>query len=1431
MMAEELQPYVGPRPFEESNRHLFFGRDGEANELMSLVVAHPAVLVYAQSGAGKTSILNAKLIPLLKEQGYEVLPLARIQGLENENASNIFVFNTILSWAEGENDESSEFLQMTLSEFLKKRPHVQKVPDLAPKSPADEADDADENTAPDTWEFPRFVIFDQFEELFTSYQSQWEKKREFFEQVRDALDDDYLLRVVFVMREDYIAELDPYVSLLPERLSVRVRLERLKKAAALDAVVKPLEFTTRTFAQGVANTLVTDLMTSSNDETAVELYVETLQLQVVCQNLWQSLRPNDQTITLKHLEKCGDVKQALMSFYEKSIRSIVGERGVADGGHRITEGDLRRWFEHVLITPERKRAVLYRGSERTAGMSNDSIVNPLAELQLLKLEWRAGSRWCELSHDRFIEPILTSNNEWLMQQSLTEQIRMRLETRAADFAQGFGGLLSEDELLEARRLEAPRHGGSPPPSDLLLNFLRASRAPAQQRKMKLLSLGVAALLVVSLLVTGLSYFAVRQAKAAEQAKGEAQNEKTNAEAALESAKKAWGLANEQKTIAEDQLGKAKSAKAEADKQRIEAEQAKTKATNAERQARTDSEAAKKSDAQSTERMLVAEGEILIKDNKDLTQGGLLVITAAELDNRLGKGEVVSTSELQKLRLRAAEAEKPSLVQELPGEDSLRHHAREIVRSMLPELSRQPKVLKAETAATSATISPDGNYIVVTTGRRQEDNRSQLDAAEAGALVWKVEGSGAHQQETESENDKSRPKYELKGHTSQITSVAFSRDSKYILTTSADMTARVWNSEDGKELAVLRGHAGSVGSGAFIPNDSSLVLTTSEDKSIRLWKWQSPTDRLNPKVLSGHTGGVHALAIDASGKYFATEAADGTARLWNLDDVKNAGSPASIRLEGLLGPVPALAFSPDGERLVTEGMDVCGDYVAIVWNVNKLWNSFGHSGAESRSVNPNPRSEDCQSATNAAPVEFAFFLRGHRGAITSVSFSSNGKYIVTASADETARIWNATSGVVIAELRGHTAPVSTAYFDPDDKYVISSALDKTARSWDFAGNSLAVLRGHTSDLVGAKFSSNGQFIVTASTDGTTRVWGAPNELCGSERGMTELRGHTDGVYSVVFSPDGNLVLTGSFDGTARLWDPQTGQAQKMPFGLANRATFNREGESIVTSGSDVARIWRRNDKGKWQQVPPEDKDDNLPRGANFSAAFSPDNRYVVTSGRKGDSGVVQVWKRQGDGKWKSEAVLPHPGFVLTATFDPLNDHRLLTGCFDGKARIWQQDVTGKWDAISLDGHQGPILGASFSRDGRFIVTASSDRTARVWRKTEMGTWEDPPFTLVGHRHSVYGAVFSPDGEYIVTASADKTAGVWKRQGDNQWKLVSVLSNQDDFVLSASFSPDGRFIATASQDGKARIYSKVMFEPFEEVLKDAVKLKPYLFRVSR
>jgi WD40 repeat protein len=200
------------------------------------------------------------------------------------------------------------------------------------------------------------------------------------------------------------------------------------------------------------------------------------------------------------------------------------------------------------------------------------------------------------------------------------------------------------------------------------------------------------------------------------------------------------------------------------------------------------------------------------------------------------------------------------------------------------------------------------------------------------------------------------------------------------------------------------------------------------------------------------------------------------------------------------------------------------------------------------------------------------LSGHTDRLRSASFSPDGRYIVTGSHDKTARIWDATTGQQIRVLTGHTDGVRSAEFSPDGSRVVTASYDQTARVWDVAtGKQLQELRGHTSPVVWASFSPDGQRILTASQDRTARIWEAA-----SGKQLVLLSGHTGQLTSAAFSPDGRHVVTGSFDKTARVWDAVTGQQLTQLSGhtqLLEHIDYSHDGSRILTISDDkTARVW-------------------------------------------------------------------------------------------------------------------------------------------------------------------------------------------------------------------------------------------------------------------
>ena len=411
-----IEPYIGPRPFDKTDvdKKRFFGRDSEADEIVSLILGHRLVLVYAQSGAGKTSIINAKVAPMLEDYGFQVLPSARIGNVSNteehssykmntlsSNNKNVYMNNAIQSLIREKIDSPRLLDKHDLSDFLKSYYPISND-DLTcqPKS--------------------QVLVFDQIEELFTFYPNdRWrEHQQDFFQQVAKALNDNAYLHIVFVIREDYLAELDPFVETLPERLRPRFRLQRLRKGNALIAIKKPLEEMNSVLYQSFKKEIDTDINKIMDDllniksidpfsgkiRTMKGQFIEPIHLQIVCQRWWQKQLLKENKNFSSDDSILTNVDEALKELYTLTIQKAV-ESG-------LSEEKIRNWCENRLITPNGTRGLVYLTHKSTEDGIPSSVIDILESKYLIRAEMRSGSKWYELTHDRLIGPIKASNQNW-----------------------------------------------------------------------------------------------------------------------------------------------------------------------------------------------------------------------------------------------------------------------------------------------------------------------------------------------------------------------------------------------------------------------------------------------------------------------------------------------------------------------------------------------------------------------------------------------------------------------------------------------------------------------------------------------------------------------------------------------------------------------------------------------------------------------------------------------------------------------------------------------------------------------------------------------------------------------------------------------------------------------------------------------------------
>lgn len=607
----------------------------------------------------------------------------------------------------------------------------------------------------------------------------------------------------------------------------------------------------------------------------------------------------------------------------------------------------------------------------------------------------------------------------------------------------------------------------------------------------------------------------------------------------------------------------------------------------------------------------------------------------------------------------------------------------------------------------------------------------------------------------------------RGHEEGVESVAISPDGKYILTTSDDQTARLWDASTGQEVRRFE-HPDKVKSGLFSP-DGSYVLTGGSDSLAHLWETETGREILQ---LTGHEKKVNSVAFSPDGKTILTGSNDQTARLWDTSTGREM-----LQFNGHEDNVNSVAFSPDGKTVLT-GSD---DETARLWDVStgqEIRQFSGHPrGVLSVAFSPDGTYVVTGSDQNArlfdeATGDLILLLQGHADRVWSVAFSPNGKNILTGSSDQSARIWDIASGQEVRKLSGHTGSIRSVAYAPDGRFALTGSDDRTARLWEAAlDQGPRQFIGHSNTISSVAFSPDGKYVLTGSTDSTARLWDAA-----SYQEILQFLGHINSVSSVIFSPDGMRVLTGSKDGTARLWDTATGKEIRS-FGDGKKGiesvAFSPDGEYILSSSTDDSAWLFEADTGK------EVREFVGHQDTVNSAAFSPDGNQIVTGS---DDKTAILWDVA-----TGEAIrqfVGHNDQVKSVAFAP-DGKAILTGSDDKTAILW--DVATGEKVREFLGHGDQVKSVTFSADGRYVLTGSDDSTARLW---DAATGEVlRQFT--GHAASVKSVAFSPDGKHILTGSVDQTAKLWDVDylGTVQFAcahLVRDLTEEERSIYSVSES---------------------------------------------
>jgi WD40 repeat protein/energy-coupling factor transporter ATP-binding protein EcfA2 len=549
----------------------------------------------------------------------------------------------------------------------------------------------------------------------------------------------------------------------------------------------------------------------------------------------------------------------------------------------------------------------------------------------------------------------------------------------------------------------------------------------------------------------------------------------------------------------------------------------------------------------------------------------------------------------------------------------------------------------------------------------------------------------------------------------ISSVAFSPDSRYILTGSGDASARIWDL-NGNMIRIFIGHSGYVNSVAFSP-DGRTILTGSSDRSARLWD-------INGKVImdfKGHSMAVNSVAFSPDGKQILTGSLDRTARLWDLE------GNVIQEFKGHKSSVTAVAFSPDGQNILTGSSDSTG----ILWNLRgKQLKVLSRHQDNVNTVAFSPDGQMILTGSSDKTVKLSDLngkllriFNGFPGEVNDVVFSPDGKKILVGASAGYAVLWDL-NGNEIKEFKGHTIQVKAVAFSPDGTKIVTGSGDCTAKLWDLNENLNQVFSGHTGKITSLQFSKDGKRFLSGSLDKTICL----QDITGNT--FRVFGEHRYGINDAVFSPDGQTILTGSNDNTAKLWDIH-GNLIKVFSGHKSMVTsvaFSPDGLKILTGSQDAtARIWDINGNTL-----------TILKGHNSnvnSVAFSPDGKTVLTGSRDYSA---RLWDLDGN---LITALKGQSSAINSVAFSP-DGLTFLTGSFgsDPSARLW--DLKGNLLRV-FKGHTTSIFSAAFSPDGKKILTGSADQTAILW---DINGNIDQVFS--GYKSYVTSVAFSPDGKSIL-----------------------------------------------------------------------------------
>ncbi len=574
--------------------------------------------------------------------------------------------------------------------------------------------------------------------------------------------------------------------------------------------------------------------------------------------------------------------------------------------------------------------------------------------------------------------------------------------------------------------------------------------------------------------------------------------------------------------------------------------------------------------------------------------------------------------------------------------------------------------------------------------------------------------------------------------------------------------------------------------AFAPRGTTFVTTGnpvqgSRDTERLVVLWDAVTGK-ELRQFRGHKAGVEALAFSVDGQRIATGGLDKTARLWDV----TTGNPIR-EFTGHTERVLVVACSPDGKRLASQSRDA----TIRLWDVETGKELKRLPGQKSNGTS-NLRFSPDGSVLASVAADFSIRLwnpdsgaevkklAGPAKDSESLDFSPDGKQLTAIDEDGKLWVWELATGKVVVQVQAHNGVGTCVRWSPVGTILATGGIDGLIHFWDRTGRCLRTAEGHPgSNVSEISFSSDGSILASVSHGGKVGLWDVATATALPQAGGQVAR--------IALSQNGKRLATSAGGRLIRFWDPLTGKELLEPLALDHSVgamQFAREGTLILSGSVDELQVWNVDTRKRLGQMGSRT---TLPI---TQLAVGPSGRLMASS----TGGALRLWdavRRQPLAD--TTEVLGDAGRFPPFRAMAISNHdHLLLGRGDG--RISLVNLARGEEVFTLPAHP-PLPGAAalaWSPEGRaFASVGATDDSLRLW---EVVTRSErlAPIRLPSRGSSV---AVSPDGRLVATGETDGFLRLWDVRTGKELAARAAHSGAVGFV---AFMPDSRHLISAGTD---------------------------------